>query len=39
MRNDERFLAPTLAYRTDEGPRIDYQPIRVTRWQPRERTS
>jgi fumarate reductase flavoprotein subunit len=37
-RYDERFLAHTLVYRTDGGPRIEYRPIRITRWQPQERT-
>ena len=37
-RDDERFLAHSLAYRTDGPPRIEYEPARITRWQPQERT-
>ena len=36
--DDERFLAHSMAYRTDGAPRIEYQPVRVTRWEPKERT-
>ena len=36
-RNDERFLAHSMAYKTDGAPRIDYLPVRITRWQPEER--
>ena len=36
-RDDENFLKHTLAYRTDEGPRLDYAPVTITRWQPEER--
>ncbi len=36
-RDDANFLKHTLAYRTPEGPRIDYLPVTITRWQPEER--
>jgi len=37
-RDDERFLAHSLAYRQDEGaPRIAYLPVTITRWPPGER--
>ncbi|MFQ5849815.1 MAG: fumarate reductase (quinol) flavoprotein subunit [Candidatus Binatia bacterium] len=36
-RNDESFLKHSLAYRAPEGPRIDYAPVKITRWQPEER--
>ena len=36
-RDDGNFLKHTLAYRTDEGPRLDYAPVKITRWQPEER--
>jgi fumarate reductase flavoprotein subunit len=36
-RDDANFLKHTLAYRTDDGPRIDYLPVTITRWQPEER--
>ncbi|MGH2352301.1 MAG: FAD-binding protein [Chloroflexota bacterium] len=38
-RNDERYLAHTMAYRDpSRQPRIDYLPVRITRWQPQART-
>ncbi len=37
QRDDQRFLAHTLALRTDDGPRIEYLPATITRWQPEER--
>ena len=38
QRDDERFLAHSLAYRTDGGPpRIEYLPVTITRWPPGER--
>ena len=38
QRNDERFLAHSLAYRTADGaPRIEYSPVTITRWPPGER--
>ncbi len=38
-RADARYLAHTLAY-VEQGrpPRIEYQPVRITRWQPQART-
>ena len=37
-RDDERFLAHSLAYRTEDGsPRIEYRPVTVTRWPPGKR--
>jgi fumarate reductase flavoprotein subunit len=36
-RDDERFLNHSLAYQTDEAPRIEYLPATITRWQPEER--
>jgi len=37
-RDDERFLAHSLAYKEDEGsPRIEYLPVVITRWPPAER--
>jgi fumarate reductase flavoprotein subunit len=36
-RDDARFLKHTLAYRTSDGPRIDYLPVTITRWPPEER--
>ncbi len=38
QRNDERFLAHSLAYRADAGPpTIEYLPVTLTRWPPGER--
>jgi fumarate reductase flavoprotein subunit len=36
-RDDENFLKHTLAHRTLDGPRIEYRPVTITRWQPEER--
>ena len=36
-RDDQNFLKHTLAYRTAHGPRIEYLPVTITRWQPEER--
>jgi len=36
-RDDTRFLKHTLAYRTPDGPRIEYLPVTITRWPPEER--
>ncbi len=37
-RDDEKFLAHSLAYRTEKGaPRIEYLPVTITRWPPGER--
>jgi fumarate reductase flavoprotein subunit len=36
-RDDVNFLKHSLAYRTPEGPRIEYMPVTITRWPPEER--
>jgi fumarate reductase flavoprotein subunit len=36
-RDDARFLRHSLAYRTPDGPRIEYLPVTITRWTPEER--
>jgi len=36
-RDDENFLRHTLAYRTPDGPKIEYLPVTITRWPPEER--
>jgi fumarate reductase flavoprotein subunit len=37
-RNDEKFLAHSLAYRDADGrPRVKYAPVTITRWPPGER--
>ncbi len=37
-RDDEKFLAHSLAYKTEDGhARIDYLPVTITRWPPGER--
>ncbi len=36
-RDDANFLKHSLAYRTDGAPRIDYLPVKITKWQPAER--
>jgi len=37
-RDDEHWLKHTLAYMTPDGPRLDYSPVKITRYQPQERT-
>jgi len=38
-RNDERYLAHTMAYRSPgESPRLEYQTVHITNWQPQART-
>jgi succinate dehydrogenase / fumarate reductase flavoprotein subunit len=37
-RDDAGYLKHTLAFRTQDAPRISYSPVAVTRWQPTERT-
>ncbi|MEE9126436.1 MAG: fumarate reductase (quinol) flavoprotein subunit [Planctomycetota bacterium] len=38
VRDDENFLAHSLAHRTADGPsRIEYLPVTITRWPPGER--
>lgn len=36
-RDDDQWLRHTLAWRTDEGPRLDYKPVTITTWKPVER--
>ena len=37
-RNDEKFLAHSLAYRGPDGrPRVEYAPVTITRWPPGKR--
>lgn len=36
-RDDENWLKHTLVYWTPDGPRIDYAPVKITRWKPVER--
>ena len=37
-RNDEKFLAHSLAYQRNEGPpKMEYLPVTITRWAPGER--
>ncbi len=36
-RDDDSWLRHTLAWRTEEGPRIDYKPVTLTTWKPVER--
>ncbi len=36
-RDDANYLKHSLAYRTDGAPRIDYLPVKITKWQPQER--
>src|SRR5579884_2573421 len=36
-RDDANFLKHTLAFRTDDYPRIAYSPVKITKWQPMER--
>ncbi|MFQ5880659.1 MAG: FAD-binding protein, partial [Dehalococcoidia bacterium] len=37
QRDDANWLKHTLAYYTPDGPRMDYLPVTITRWQPAER--
>jgi fumarate reductase flavoprotein subunit len=38
-RDDERFLAHTLAFRQwGRPPRLEYRPVRITQWQPQARS-
>ncbi|MGB9683702.1 MAG: succinate dehydrogenase/fumarate reductase flavoprotein subunit [Candidatus Bathyarchaeales archaeon] len=36
-RDDEKWLVHTLAYYTTEGPRLEYVPVTITKWQPTAR--
>jgi succinate dehydrogenase / fumarate reductase flavoprotein subunit len=37
-RDDQNWLKHTLAYYTKDGPRLDYSPVAITKWQPAART-
>ncbi|MEM3656547.1 MAG: FAD-binding protein, partial [Thermoprotei archaeon] len=37
-RDDTNWLKHTLAYRTTEEPRLSYIPVKITKWEPKERT-
>jgi succinate dehydrogenase / fumarate reductase flavoprotein subunit len=37
-RDDQNWLKHTLAYYTKEGPRLDYFPVKITKWPPVART-
>jgi succinate dehydrogenase / fumarate reductase flavoprotein subunit len=37
-RDDENWLAHTLAYRTDKGVELKYKPVTITRFEPKPRT-
>jgi succinate dehydrogenase / fumarate reductase flavoprotein subunit len=37
-RDDANWLKHTLAYRTSEEPRLSYVPVKITKWEPKERT-
>jgi succinate dehydrogenase / fumarate reductase flavoprotein subunit len=37
-RDDQNWLKHTLAYYTNEGPRLEYLPVTITRWPPAART-
>ncbi len=36
-RDDKNWLKHTLAFYTPEGPKFDYKPVVITKWQPTER--
>ncbi|HSW51365.1 MAG TPA: succinate dehydrogenase/fumarate reductase flavoprotein subunit [Bryobacteraceae bacterium] len=36
-RDDQKFLAHSMAFRTGEGPRLEYKPVTITNWKPVER--
>ena len=37
-RDDENWLKHVVLYYTPEGPRVEYQPVSITKWQPQART-
>src|SRR5574341_1257664 len=37
-RDDQNYLSHSLAYRSPDGPRIDYSPVTIPRWPPAART-
>jgi succinate dehydrogenase/fumarate reductase flavoprotein subunit len=36
-RDDQNWLKHTLAYFTETGPRLDYSPVKITKYKPEER--
>jgi succinate dehydrogenase / fumarate reductase flavoprotein subunit len=36
-RDDEKWLRHTLAFFSEDGPRLDYKPVTITNWLPVER--
>lgn len=36
-RDDQKFLAHSLIYQTPDGPRVEWQPATITKWEPEER--
>ncbi len=36
-RDDENFLKHSLTYYTEDGPKVEYIDVRITKWQPQER--
>ena len=36
-RDDDKWLKHTLARHTPDGPKLDYKPVRITKWKPVER--
>ncbi|MBI2846298.1 MAG: FAD-binding protein [Chloroflexi bacterium] len=38
QRDDNNWLKHTLAFCTADGPRLEYRPVTITRWQPERRT-
>ena len=36
-RDDDEWMKHTLAYRDDDGVRLEYKPVTVTKFQPEER--
>ena len=37
LRDDEEWLRPTLVWKTDPEPSLDYKPVTNTTWKPVER--
>lgn len=37
VRDDDNWLKHTLAFRTPDGPRLDYKPVTIDTWKPVER--
>ncbi len=38
IRDDENFMKHSITYWVDGAPRLSYKPVRVTKYQPQERT-